>query len=100
MSDIYCKALKKAHDKANRSKLWADVEVFTFEGDVYKSALLPANIERLKKQLEAVSPYVEEILIFEYQGMFNKPGTIAFCGHPDSIEYYRQYKKLLEEIEK
>ena len=27
----------------------------TFEGDVYKSALLPANIERLKKQLEAVS---------------------------------------------
>ena len=32
--------------------------------------------------------------------MFNKPGTIAFCGHPDSIEYYRQYKKLLEEIEK
>ena len=93
-------ALKKAHDKANRSKLWADVEVFTFEGDVYKSALLPANIERLKKQLEAVSPYVEEILIFEYQGMFNKPGTIAFCGHPDSIEYYKDYKKLLEEIEK
>ncbi len=96
----FYKALKAAHDKANRSKLWADVEVFTFEGDVYRSALLPANIERLKKQLEAVSPYVEEILIFEYQGMFNKPGTIAFCGHPDSIEYYREYKKLLEEIEK
>ena len=96
----FYKALKKAHDKANRSKLWADVEVFTFEGDVYRSALLPANIERLKKQLEAVSPSVEEILIFEYQGMFNKPGTIAFCGHPDSIEYYRQYNKLLEEIEK
>ena len=44
-------ALKKAHDKADRSKLWADVEVFTFEGAVYKSALLPANIERLKKFL-------------------------------------------------
>ena len=99
-SDINELPLKKAHDKANRSKLWADVEVFTFEGDVYKSALLPANIERLKKQLEAVSPYVEEILIFEYQGMFNKPGTIAFCGHPDSIEYYKDYKKLLDEIEK
>lgn len=95
----FYKALKEAHDKANRSKLWADVEVFTFEGDVYKSALLPANIERLKKQLEAVSPFVEEILIFEYQGMFNKPGTIAFCGHPDSIEYYKQYKKLLEELD-
>ncbi len=96
----FYKALKEAHDKANRSKLWADVEVFTFEGDVYKSALLPATIERLKKQLEAVSPYVDEILIFEYQGIFNKPGTIAFCGHPDSIRYYNEYKKLLEEIEK
>lgn len=91
-------SLKKAHDAANKSRLWADVEVFTFEGDVYKSALLPANIERLKKQLEAVSPYVDEILIFEYQGMFNKPGTIAFCGHPDSIQYYKDYKKLLDEI--
>lgn len=95
----FYKALKEAHDKAGRSKLWADVEAFTFEGDVYRSALLPANIERFKKQLEAVSPYVEEILIFEYQGMFNKPGTIAFCGHPDSIEYYRQYKELLKELD-
>ncbi len=96
--DFY-KALKAAHDKANRSKLWADIEAFTFEGDVYRSALLPANIERLKRQLENASPYVEEILIFEYQGMFNKPGTIAYCGHPNSIEYYNQYKKLLEELE-
>ena len=96
----FYKNLKRAHDIANRSKLWADVEVFTFEGDVYKSALLPAPIERIKKQLEAVSPYVEEILIFEYQGMMNKPGTIAFCGHPDSIQLYRDYKKLLDTIEK
>ena len=96
----FYKALKEAHDKANRSKLWSDVETFTFEDDVYKSALLPSNIKRLKKQLEAVSPYVDEILIFEYQGMFNKPGTIAFCGHPDSIDYYKDYKKLLDEIDK
>lgn len=96
----FYKALKKAHDIANRSKLWADVEVFTFEGDVYKSALIPANINRLKKQLEAISPYVEEIIIFEYQGLFNEPGTIAFCGHVDSINYYKEYKKLLDEIEK
>ena len=57
------------------------------------------NISKLKGY-DVVSPYVEEILIFEYQGMFNKPGTIAFCGHPDSIEYYKDYKKLLDEIEK
>ncbi len=96
----YYKNLKIAHDKANRSKLWADVETFTFEGEVYKSALLPTPIERLKAQLESVSPYVEEILVFEYQGMMNQPQTIAFCGHPDSIQYYRDYKKLLNKISK
>ena len=92
--------LKKAHDKANRSKLWADVETFDFEGDVYKSALLPAPIKRLEKQLESVSESVDEILVFEYQGMMSKPGSIAFCGHPASIKYYRDYKKLLRKIEK
>ena len=46
--------LKIAHDKAGRSKLWADIELFDFEGMVYKSALLPAKIERIQKQIENV----------------------------------------------
>ena len=94
----FYKRLKKAHDLANKSKLWADVEIFDFEGDVYKSALLPSNIDRISKQLEAVSPYVEEVLVFQYQGMMNKPSTISFCGHPDSIDFYKDYKKLLKKI--
>ena len=98
-SNFY-KELKRAHDLANKSKLWADVELFEFEGDVYKSALLPTSIDRLKKQLEAISNYVDEILVFEYQGMMNKPGTYAFCGHPDSYRYYNEYKKLLDSINK
>ena len=96
----FYKNLKKAHDQANRSKLWADVETFTFEGEVYKSALLPTPIKRLEAQLESVSPYVDEILVFEYQGMMNQPQTIAFCGHPDSIQYYKDFKKLLKKITK
>ena len=94
----YYKQLKKVHSKANKSKLWADVEIFEFEGDVYKSALLPSNVERLKIQLEEISEYVDEILVFQYQGMMNMPATTAFCGHPDSIQYYKDYKKLLDEI--
>ena len=85
--------LRKAHDAAGRSALWADVEAFDFEGDVYRSALLPGSMERVEKQIEAIAPYVDEILIYQYQGMFNKPGTIAYCGHPDSIA---EYTKLLE----
>lgn len=96
----FYESLKRAHDLANRSKLWADVETFTFEGDVYRSALLPANMERLEKQLDSVSPYVDEILVFEYQGMMSKPGSIAYCGHPDSIKYYKEYKEYLDRIEK
>ena len=41
----YYKQLKKAHDLAKKSKLWADVEIFDFEGDVYKSALLPIKVK-------------------------------------------------------
>ncbi|MBQ3094742.1 MAG: DUF4434 domain-containing protein, partial [Clostridia bacterium] len=78
------------HDKAGRAALWADMEAFEFEGNVYSSALIPATIERLERQIESIAPYVDEILIYQYQGMFNKPGTIAYCGHPDSVRYYNE----------
>ncbi|MBQ0091836.1 MAG: DUF4434 domain-containing protein [Clostridiales bacterium] len=86
----YYKALRAAHDKAGKAKLWADMEVFEFEGDVYRSALCPATMERVERQIESIAEYVDEILCYQYQGMFNKPGTIAFCGHPDSIRYYNE----------
>jgi hypothetical protein len=82
--------LYKLHKKAAKSRLWADVEVFRFEGKVYQSALLPAPPERVIQQLEAVSPFVEKIFIYQYMGMMNKPGSQAFAGHPDSVELYNQ----------
>ena len=86
----YYKALRAAHDKAGRAALWADMEAFEFEGDVYRSPLISATIERLERQIASIAPYVDEILIYQYQGMFNRPGTIAYCGHPDSIRYYEE----------
>ncbi|MBQ3230454.1 MAG: DUF4434 domain-containing protein [Clostridia bacterium] len=96
----YYEALRKAHDKAGRSALWADMEVFEFEGDVYRSALYAAAMERIDRQIKSISPYVDEILIYQYQGMFNKPGTIAYCGHPDSLKLYNDYKAWLENLNK
>lgn len=90
-SEAYYENLKKVHDKAGRSALWADVEIFEFEGQVYRSALLPAPFERVIKQLEAVSPYVEKILVYQYEGMMNKPGSKAFAGHPDGEKLYADY---------
>lgn len=94
----YYKALKIAHDKAGRSKIWADVEIFDFEGDVYKSALIPADPDRVIKQLEQVSPYVDEILCYQYQGMVNKPGTLSYCGSGESEKLYQAIKKYNDSI--
>ncbi len=90
----YYRALREAHDKAGRSALWADMEVFEFEGDVYRSALIPAEMSRIEKQLEAISPYVDVVLCYQYLGMFNQPSTIAFCGHPDSVKLYEDYTEF------
>ena len=87
----YSEAVRKAHDKAGRAALWADMEVFEFEGDVYQSALIPTAMERIERQLKSISPYVDEVLMYQYLGMFNKPDTTAFCGHPESTQLYTEY---------
>ncbi len=88
---IYFEALKKAHDKAGRAKLWADMELFRFEGEVYHSALLPAPFERIRKQIEAVSPYVEKLFCYQYPGLMSKPASIAKLGHPNAEKLYIDY---------
>lgn len=99
-TSAYYEALRKAHDRAGRGALWADMECFEFEGDVYRSALVPAEMTRIERQLESISPYVDEVLIYQYEGIFNKPGTTAFCGHPDSVKLYNDYKAYLARIGK
>lgn len=71
LAGVY-EGLKKAHDKAGRSKLWADIEAFSFEGPVYDSPLLAAPKERVMRQVEAVSPFVDRVLIYEYQVRLGK----------------------------
>ena len=92
----YYEALRKAHDKAGRAALWADMEIFEFEGDVYHSALIPASMDRIDRQIRSIAPYVDEILIYQYLGLFNKPDTDAFCGHPDSTRLYNEYTAWLK----
>lgn len=92
----FYEGLRRAHDRAQRAAIWADVEVFRFEGAVYRSALLPAPFQRVERQLQAVSPWVERILVYQYQGMMNKPGSAAFCGSPESTELYTQYANWLK----
>ena len=91
----YYKDLYKMHAKAGRARLWADLEIFDFEGDVYRSALIPASFERIRTQLEDIAPYVEHILIYQYLGMMNRPNSQAFAGHPNSEKLYSDYIRWL-----
>jgi len=93
----YYEGLYKAHVKAGKARLWADLEIFEFEGEVYKSALLPASFERILTQMEDISPFVENILIYQYLGMMNRPGSQAFAGHKDSEKLYTDYMNWLKE---
>lgn len=87
--------LKIAHDKAGRSQLWADIELFDFEGMVYKSALLPAPFERIKQQIENVAPYADKILGYQYLGLMNSPDSSSFAGHETSVTLYENYKECI-----
>jgi hypothetical protein len=90
-TSAFYEGLRKAHDRAQRGAIWADVEIFEFERAVYESALLPASFARVLRQLEAVSPWVDKILVYQYQGMMNKPDSAAFAGSPQSTALYTAY---------
>ncbi len=92
----FFEGLRKAHDRSQKAKIWADVEIFEFEGDDYNSALIPAPFERVARQLEAVSPWVDKILVYQYLGMMNQPGTTAFAGSPASTRLYADYQNWLK----
>ncbi len=95
-TSAFFEGLRRAHDRAARARIWADMEVFRFEGKVYESALLPAAFERVERQLGAVSPWVDTILIYQYQGMMSRPGSISPAGPPESNRLYNDYRDWLE----
>ena len=70
---------------------YSNGEIFEFEGAVYDSALMPAAFERVKRQMAAVSPFVETILVYQYLGLMNKPGSVALAGSPRSFDLYSNY---------
>lgn len=87
--------LKKAHDKAGRSKIWADMEMFVFEGEPRRSPLIPAPIARIENQLKAISPYVEEVLCYQYQGLLAKDKGSNSLGPEEALKLYKDYQNLI-----
>ena len=90
LDQIYSR-LYEVHKRAG-VPLWADVEIFEFEGEVYLSPLLPASIDRIEQQLNIIAPYVEKLLCYQVHGIMNLPETSAFCGVKESVDLYRDYQ--------
>ena len=90
--------LRQAHDKVPQRALWADVEVFAWEGppNQQTSPLVPAPFERVQRQLEAVSPFVDVVLVYQYQGLMSKPGSKAPTGPPEASVLYQDYVSWLK----
>lgn len=84
--------LREAHDKAGKP-LWADLETFKFQGKV----LVPAPFQRVRQQIEVLSNYVDKIVCYQYLGLMNKPGSLAFAGHEDSTKLYQDYADFIKE---
>ena len=88
---------RSGHDRVPQCALWADLEIFAWEGapNQQSSPLILAPFPRVKAQLAAVSPFVDTILVYQYQGLMNKPTSRAFAGHPDSTRLYTDYVRWL-----
>lgn len=94
----YYGGLRQAHDRAGRAALWADIEMFDFTGPVYHSALVPASMKRIEKQIASVSPYVDKILCYAFPGLLSRPGSPARYpgGGQEKLyaDYLNWYRKL------
>ncbi len=96
----FYRRLREAHDRAGRSRLWADLELFDFEGKAYGSALVPTRIDRLERQIRAVSPWVEKVLSYAYPGLLARPGSIATYAGSKPARLYAEYERLKAQMEK
>ena len=88
----YFENLYKAHQKAARSRIWADMELFYFEQTTHGSLISADFNERIIRQMEDISPFVDKILVYQYLGIMNKPNSLAHAGLRDeSVRLYNQY---------
>lgn len=93
--------LRSLHDRAAEGSakapaLWADMEVFEFEGETYASPLIPTSLDRIRRQLANLAPYVDTILCYQTHGLLNPPDSAQFCGHPDSARLWNEYMSWIE----
>lgn len=73
--------------------LWMDMEAFRFKGQ----ALVPRPVGQIVQDLQRF-PNFEEILCYQYSGLFNAPGSRIAPGGPPTVRLYEDYLHYLTSI--
>jgi hypothetical protein len=81
-------------------KLWANVEVFRFENQIYFQPLLPASWQRIEDQIRGVSPHVEKIFCYQIPVLMTSQALFPRLGEPESQELYEAYQHYLQSLAK
>jgi hypothetical protein len=73
-TSAYYEGLKKAHDRAGRAAIWADVEIFDCEGAPQKGPPPPLSLDHAVREVETLSPYLAKIIesFQSYSSIYSK----------------------------
>jgi hypothetical protein len=88
--------LAEAHVKTS-VRLWANIELFSFENDIFFQPLLPAPFERVRQQLESAAPFVERVVAYTAPGLMTSQQVCPALGAPETEDLYRAYRRYREE---
>jgi len=66
---------------------------FEFEGEVYKSPLIPATLERIQRQLASDLTLCRKLLCSQYPRANEPAEQPQHCGHAEFGKFVREYLK-------
>lgn len=78
-------------------KLWANIELFVFENSIMFQPLLPAPWPRVREQLEASAPFVENVVAYTVPGLMSSQTVCPSLGIPETEELYQAYRQYRAE---
>lgn len=89
---LFFKEMEKACSKAGVD-LWGDLEVFDqyhgYPVDGLPFAARPANMGRIKQQIDLAHPYIKKLVCFEYNHY------MSLCRGEEEFKLYQDYKNFI-----
>lgn len=79
------------HDRTD-VELWGNVEIFSFENDIFFQPLIPAPFERVSRQIEHAAPHVDRLVSYTVPGLMTSQEVCPGLGVPDTERLYRAYR--------